>query len=67
MQMRVFFQKPIQISFSEIHSRHRNLFWRADPHFDVGEYVREIKQNLPQPIIYQYQNYSAFLPIIQRF
>ncbi|EHA58182.1 hypothetical protein MGG_16497 [Pyricularia oryzae 70-15] len=37
MQMRVFFQKPIQISFSEIHSRHRNLFWRADPHFDVGD------------------------------
>ncbi|EHA49298.1 hypothetical protein MGG_17499 [Pyricularia oryzae 70-15] len=29
--------KGQRVGFSEIHSRHRNLFWRADPHFDVGD------------------------------
>lgn len=40
MRMRVFFEKPIQNNFSENQLRHRNHFWRAGPHFDVGGYVR---------------------------
>ena len=38
--MRVFFENIIQNKISEICPRHRNYFRRADPHFDVGEYVR---------------------------
>ena len=47
MEMKVFFQQRIQNNFSENRVRHRNPLRGADPHFDVGEYVREIKQSFP--------------------